>query len=282
MKAQTRRQRHRDALETPKPPVNASLYSWLDVAAELKRLSTCERVVRVRLERMRRVAPLPEKPRVLDLGCGTGLHVAAFARAGCDVTGVEPFDAARDTAAEVLRELGVNAPVIDGSAERIPLDDRSFDFVYANQVIEHVADPAASFGEVARVLAPGGLFWFSAVSVLCPVQNEIRGFPLFPWYPGTFKRRIMCWARDNHPRLVGYTPTPAIHWFTPRKARRMLKANGFDAVWDRWDLRGVDEGGPVYRVALSLVKSLPPARLLANVAVHDCAYGARRAEKLVT
>lgn len=247
-----------------------------DVSAELARLQGCERIARIRLERMRRVAALSDRPRVLDLGCGTGLYVAAFARAGCDVVGVEPFDEARDTANAVLRELGLDARVVDGSAEEIPCQDGSFDFVYANQVIEHVADPAASFAEVARVLAPGGVFWFSAVSVLCPVQNEIRGFPLFPWYPDRLKRRIMMWARDHHPRLVDFTPSPAINWFTPRKARRLLRANGFDAVWDRWDLRGADEGGGAYRAALALVKSLPPARLLANVVVRDCAYGARK------
>lgn len=247
-----------------------------DVAAECDRVAGCERIARVRLERMRRVAQLPDPPRVLDLGCGTGVYVAAFARAGCDVSGVEPFTEARKTANAVLDQLGVDARVTDGNAEHIPFADSTFDFVYANQVIEHVADANASFTEVARVLKPGGAFWFSAVSVLCPVQNEIRRFPLFPWYPDALKRRIMSWARDHHPHLIDFTTSPAINWFTPGKARRMLFAAGFDAVWDRWDLRGPSEGGSAYRGALRIVQTLPPARLLANVVVRDCSYGAKK------
>ena len=243
---------------------------------ELARLPACERIAAIRLDRMRRVAGLPERPVILDLGCGSGLYVAAFARAGCDVVGVEPHAPTREAAAQIGERLGIELRISDGHAEHVPFEDASFDFVYCNQVIEHVADPAASFAEVARVLRPGGAFWFSAISSLCPSQTEIRRFPLFPWYPDRLKRRIMYWARDHHPHLVNYTKTPAINWFTPSKARRMLKANGFSEVWDRWSLRGESEGGSTYRAALRLIRTLPPARLLADMLVRNCSYGARR------
>jgi 2-polyprenyl-6-hydroxyphenyl methylase/3-demethylubiquinone-9 3-methyltransferase len=243
---------------------------------ELARLPACERIAAIRLDRIRRVAGLPERPVTLDLGCGSGLYVAAFARAGCDVVGVEPHAATREAAAQLGERLGIELRISDGHAERIPFEDASFDFVYCNQVIEHVADPAASFAEVARVLRPGGAFWFSAISSLCPSQTEIRRFPLFPWYPDRLKRRIMYWARDHHPHLVNYTKTPAINWFTPSKARRMLLANGFSEVWDRWSLRGDSEGGSTYRAALRLIRTLPPARLLADMLVRNCSYGARK------
>lgn len=243
---------------------------------ELARLPGCERIAAIRLDRIRRVVDLPERPVTLDLGCGSGVYVAAFARAGCDVVGVEPHAPTREAAAQLGERLGIELRIRDGHAERIPFEDASFDFVYSNQVIEHVADAAASFAEVARVLRTGGAFWFSAVSSICPHQTEIRRFPLFPWYPDRLKRRIMYWARDHHPHLVNYTATPAINWFTPSKARRLLLANGFSEVWDRWSLRQDSEGGRTSRVALRLIRALPAARLLADILVRDCSYGARK------
>jgi len=123
---------------------------------ELARLPACERIAAIRLDRVRRVAGLPERPVILDLGCGSGLYVAAFTRAGCDVVGVEPHAPTREAAAQIGERLGIELRISDGHAEHIPFEDASFDFVYCNQVIEHVADPAASFAEVARVLRPGG------------------------------------------------------------------------------------------------------------------------------
>jgi SAM-dependent methyltransferase len=38
----------------------------------------------------------------------------------------------------------------------LPFEDDSFDLVYANFVVEHLADPANAFGEWRRVLRPGG------------------------------------------------------------------------------------------------------------------------------
>ena len=67
-----------------------------------------------------------------------------------------------------------------------------------------------------------------------------------------------------------------LHWFTPWKARRMLRAEGFKAVYDRWDLRGEDEGGEAYRLALRLIRSGRLAKLAADVVVPECSYAATK------
>jgi 2-polyprenyl-3-methyl-5-hydroxy-6-metoxy-1,4-benzoquinol methylase len=92
--------------------------------------------------------------RVLDLGCGQGDLTAVLAAAGGDVLGVEVAQAAVDRARRRHAELQFTLVPLDGA---LPLDDTSFDVVWASEVIEHVADTGAWLSEVRRVLKPGGL-----------------------------------------------------------------------------------------------------------------------------
>ncbi len=106
------------------------------------------------------VADLHEGEVVLDLGSGGGLDVLLSARRvgrtgfayGLDAT-PEMVALARRTAAEA----GVgNVEFLHGTIEDVPLDDASVDVVISNCVIVLSADKAAVFGEIARVLRPGG------------------------------------------------------------------------------------------------------------------------------
>jgi len=170
--------------------------------------------------------------------------------------------------------VGVDITVLDGIAENLPFESEQFDIVHASSVIEHVLDAEAAFKEAYRVLKAGGVFWFSSASSMCPCQDEIRGFPCFGWYPDRLKRRIMEWAKTKRPHLVGHTETPAINWFTPWKARRMLRKAGFRAVYDRWDLRLPAEGGKAYRLALRFVRLCAVTKIFADIVIPSCSYAA--------
>ena len=94
-----------------------------------------------------------------------------------------------------------------------------------------------AFGGPSRAPARGASSGFSPPARCAPIQGEIDRFPLFPWYPKPLKLRIMRWAVENKPELVGHTTTPAIYWWTPWMARRVLAEAGFRAVYDRWQIR---------------------------------------------
>ena len=67
-----------------------------------------------------------------------------------------------DESEKMLDELRRRIPVSGverrvGSAERIPIEDESVDYVFANMLLHHVEEPSRAVREMARVLRPGGV-----------------------------------------------------------------------------------------------------------------------------
>jgi demethylmenaquinone methyltransferase/2-methoxy-6-polyprenyl-1,4-benzoquinol methylase len=92
--------------------------------------------------------------RVLDVACGTGQVSQAAARlVGPEglVLGVDPSEGMRRVA-ESRRALRTVA----GTAENLPVEDGTFDFVVMGYALRHVSDLVAAFREMRRVLRPGG------------------------------------------------------------------------------------------------------------------------------
>ena len=95
--------------------------------------------------------------RVLDLAAGTGKLTRLLAPTGADVVAVEPVKAMRAALSASL--AGVRA--VSGTAEAIPLRDRSVDAVTVGQAF-HWFDGDAALAEIHRVLRPAGrlgLIW---------------------------------------------------------------------------------------------------------------------------
>ena len=99
---------------------------------------------------MRR-AGLPEGPRVLDAGCGTGRNLAEFGRLGT-ARGVDPSPAAID----FCRRRGL-AGVTEAGIEALPFEDGAFDLILATDVLEHVERDDLAAAELRRVAAPGAV-----------------------------------------------------------------------------------------------------------------------------
>lgn len=224
--------------------------------------------------RLNRVTRIPTGARVLDVGASSGGFVAACLQMGYRCDGVEPSEEARGNARRLGEHLRLPIHVVDGRAEAIPFDDGTFDVVHASSVIEHVPQVEGAISEIHRVLKPGGVFWFNAASAMSPFQEEIRWFPLFGWYPNSLKLRIMAWAKESWPELIGHTSVPAVNWFTPWSARALLRRHGFRRVYDRWDIRADVEGGALYRIALRTIRTSVVTKALADVALGGCSYAA--------
>ncbi len=106
------------------------------------------------LAAMRTVAPWAGKT-VVDLGCGAGFWLARYADAA-RVVGIEPSPSLRAAAAAAARGIGLQAEVLAGSAEHMPLPDRSADVVHARFAYFFPPGADAGLAEALRVLRPGG------------------------------------------------------------------------------------------------------------------------------
>jgi predicted TPR repeat methyltransferase len=97
--------------------------------------------------------------RAIDLGCGTGLAAAAFAKGVDEIIGIDlsrgMIEQARATGLYAALEV---ADMVDGLRER---PEASADLILAADAMVYVTDLAPVIGEVTRVLAPGGLLAFT-------------------------------------------------------------------------------------------------------------------------
>lgn len=89
--------------------------------------------------------------RVIDVGCGTGTHLALYAERGCDVTGVDRDGRMLERAG---RRLGPEAHLVEGDATALPFDDGDFDLA-VTMLMLHEMDPDTRRAALAELLRVG-------------------------------------------------------------------------------------------------------------------------------
>lgn len=110
------------------------------------------------------VAGAPTAARVLDIGCGGGFLSEDFARIGFRVTGIDPAEESIAAARRHAGEAALDIEYRTGCGENLPFPDGHFEIVLCCDVLEHVEDVDRVLGEVARVLRPGGLFFYDTLN----------------------------------------------------------------------------------------------------------------------
>jgi 2-polyprenyl-6-hydroxyphenyl methylase / 3-demethylubiquinone-9 3-methyltransferase len=163
----------------------------------------------------------PRTLRVLDIGCGGGLLTEEFARAGYDVSGIDPSE--QSIAVAQRHALAGLAPAGNGSApagraayavaqgERLPFAEDTFDAAYCCDVLEHLDDYDLVIEEAARVLKPDGVFFYDTFNrtrlsrlVMIKLFQEWR------------------WSRIMMPRTHDWDM-----FITPRELRTNMAWHGF-------------------------------------------------------
>lgn len=185
-----------------------------------------------RLEMIRDWIDLDEAV-VLDSGCGLGAYVNAFGR-------YTPHTFGHDVEHDRLIEARTVADgIVESVGEHLPFATSSFDFVFSNEVIEHVQDDALYAAEMVRVTRPGG-----RVLIFCPNR----------WYP--VEQHGIYWHgryKFGNIPLVNYLPNPLrdrlaphVRTYSRRKLLRLFEGlpvrlvhagriyGGYDNIEYRW------------------------------------------------
>ena len=107
---------------------------------------------------------------VVELGCGTAYFSAWLARRGARPVGVDVTPAQLDTARRVMADSEIEFPLLEASAEDVPLPDGSFDLAVSEYGASLWCDPERWVPEAARLLRPDGRLVFltnSMLMILC-------------------------------------------------------------------------------------------------------------------
>jgi ubiquinone/menaquinone biosynthesis C-methylase UbiE len=98
--------------------------------------------------------------RVLEIGIGSGLNLPFYNRAITQVLGLDPSRKLLEMTRRAARRSSVPLETVEGSAENIPLDDRSIDTVVTTWTLCSVPDARHGLAEMRRVLKPDGQLLF--------------------------------------------------------------------------------------------------------------------------
>jgi ubiquinone/menaquinone biosynthesis C-methylase UbiE len=194
-----------------------------------------------------RFASVAPGMRTLDVGCGPGALAVALAR----VVGA-PLVGALDPSEEWVEASRLRVPGADvrrGTAEDIPFEDRAFDAVLAQLVVQVLDDAPRAAREMVRVATPGGIV------AACAWDFE-DAMPLLAAYWGAARTVDPDGAR-------GAGADAAKRWCTPEGLRELWRAAGlerveigelsasaeYDGVDDAWwsFTAGVSPSGTFYR-----------------------------------
>lgn len=107
---------------------------------------------------------------ILEFGCGAAQWSIALAQRGARPVGLDFSGRQLEHARRLMAEAGVDFPLVQASAEAVPLPDASFDIVFCDHGAMTFADPYRTVPEAARLLRPGGLFAFnhgSPIETIC-------------------------------------------------------------------------------------------------------------------
>lgn len=222
-----------------------------------------------------------EQLEVLDIGCNTGTLSNAWAELGHRVHALDINEPLLEIARQRSAEAGFDVDYKLGTAADLPWPDESMDVAVAMELLEHVEDWEGVVHEMMRVLKPGGVMFLTTTNYLCPIQSEYN-LPLYSWYPGFLKKRIVKLTKTTRPQLANYATYPALHWFTFYSLRRYGRRHGGFKSFDRFDLAASAENSGLKQAVLTTITRVPPLRLLGHVIRNGTAWAAVKQDSRAT
>jgi SAM-dependent methyltransferase len=125
-----------------------------------------------------RIEPIRSGATIVDVGCGAGMDLLLAATAVGPTgraIGVDMTEAMAERARAGARDLGFDhVEVRVGDALALPIDSDTIDSVISNGVLNLTPDKTVAFGEVLRVLKPGGEFLYGDIVLDADLDEASR------------------------------------------------------------------------------------------------------------
>lgn len=158
---------------------------------------------------------LPRKPRILDIGCGTGAQTLVLAKATQgQVTATDLFPAVLSVLEKRARAAGLGEHVrtVAADMQKLPFADASCDLLWSEGAI-YIAGFDAGLASWRRLLRPGGYVVVSEASWFLPDPPDSLASFWAEGYPGMRTAEANAEAAaDQGWEVVGQFPLPAHAW----------------------------------------------------------------------
>jgi SAM-dependent methyltransferase len=183
---------------------------------------------------------------VLELGCGAAQWSIALAGRGARMVGLDLSARQLENARRAMAHAGVEFPLVEASAEDVPLEDGGFDVVFCDHGAFNFADPRRLVPESARLLRPGGLLAFSMPS------------PILDIFWSTEREKVEERPQNNYFELRRFEDDDVVDFQLPYgEWIRLLRAHGFE-VEDLIELRPPPDAETSYDlVTLEWARRMP-------------------------
>ena len=171
--------------------------------------------------------------RVLDIGCGQGIDLVRYARAGAAATGIDLTPRHTEIARQHLDAAGLVASVVQGDAEQLPFDDASFDRLSSNGVLHHTPGIELALREAHRVLRPG-----CEARIILYNKSSLHYWVNRFLYSGVLKGGLrregtMAGVLSADVEVSSIGARPLVNVYTPAQVRSLMGRAGFVNVGTR-------------------------------------------------
>lgn len=160
--------------------------------------------------------PNTSHKKILELGCSDAMTSLSLKNKGFNPVALDIID----QRLTVAKNSGV--PFIESSAENMPLENQSIDFVFSYNALEHFVDPEKVLTEIHRILKPGGYFYTD----FDPLYFSPRGLHAYrkiniPYLQILFKSGDLKQYAENND--LHWDELPYVNAYTITKFRSMFK-----------------------------------------------------------
>jgi ubiquinone/menaquinone biosynthesis C-methylase UbiE len=106
--------------------------------------------------------------KLLDIGCGAGIHIKSYSKKGAKCSGID----ISETMIEMAKKKNPKIEFKVGTVTKLPYKSNSFDVVTCSLILDYIKDLNKAFKEINRVLKKGGTLYYSYNSPVACVRED--------------------------------------------------------------------------------------------------------------